>query len=521
LSFFDTDFFDCNVNNYIEISASLINFPENFLLENKFGLYVRGLDKKTLRIIDDVISDKFSDEIIPVITIKLIVNKTLEPQWYVTNNRNEDKLITSADRGRLNCYMISDYIDSHFSWNKGNPLYTLLRSTTSIDETQNNNIIIECLRDAKREIDKIGFDNLNEVTSLVKEEAEILGLNIIDIKTTLDSRELSIKDGRISLHENSIPFRLKGKGAKRLASIAIQAVHVQTGGIMLIDEIEQGLEPDRIMQIAKALKENSVGQIFISTHSREAICELGAEPLLLLLKNELTDEILAKKLSFTDSKLQGAIRACPEAFFAQKVIVCEGATEVGICRALDSWRKLNNKPSMSFQNCAYVDGKGNTLIDRVDTINEVGILMAVLCDSDCSEVNDLKSGWTNNGVTIFDCESDLCFERQVFRDLPWAAILESVDYVIKVHKKTEESLVDSLKSKFPDKNRFPKNWKISDTPEMRETLAKASIVREKEWFKSIHHGEALGNIIFKFFNDIRPTTRLCQILTTLSNWVDA
>jgi putative ATP-dependent endonuclease of the OLD family len=522
LSFYDTDFYDCNVNNDIEISASLIGFPDSYLSDNKFGLYIRGFDTKTQKIIDDVISNNFPDEIIPVLTIKLIIDKSLEPQWVVSNNRDqEDKPISSADRGHLNCYLISDYVDSHFSWNKGNPLYALLKSTASVDESQNNNIIIECLRDAKKEIDKMDFAHLDEATNLVKEGAQILGLNISNIRTTLDSRELSIKDGRISLHESSIPFRLKGKGAKRLASIAIQATTVQSGGIMLIDEIEQGQEPDRIIQIARSLKENSVGQIFISTHSREVICELGAEPLLLLLKNEFNDEIIANQLTIDDEKLQSTVRACPEAFFAQKVIICEGATEVGICRALDGWRKSKHKPPMSFQNCAYVDGNGKNLIFRVNAINSAGFKTALLCDSDPSEVNDFKSSWKNNGVAIFDCESDLCLERQVFQDLPWITILELIDYVIKVHKKTEESLLDSLKEKFSDKKRFPENWKISDTPEMREALAKASLVKEKEWFKSIYHGEALGDIIFKYFDNIEPTTHFKKMLMALSTWVDS
>lgn len=520
LSFYDTDFYDCNVNKDIEISASLIDFPETFLLDNKFGLYVRGYDTKKQEILDDV-TNVFTDEIIPVLTIKLLVDKSLEPQWTVSSNRDqEDKPISSSDRERLNCYMISDFVDRHFSWNKGNPLYAILKSTNSNIELQNENIIIQCLRDAKLAIDRNGFNSLDQATNVVIEQAAMLGLNIFDTKTTLDSRELSIKDGRISLHENSVPFRLKGKGAKRLASIAIQSAIIQIGGIMLIDEIEQGQEPDRIVQIARSLKENGVGQIFITTHSREAICELGAEPLLLLRKDELTDDILDEQLNWDDDKLQSTVRACPEAFFAKKIIICEGATEVGICRALDNWRKSKKMSSMSFQNCAYVDGKGNTLIDRVNKINEVGIRTALLCDSDCTEVNKLKSNWRGEGIAIIDCDNELSIEKQVFQDLPWAAILQAVDYVIRSQKKTEDALIASLKEKFPNKEKFPENWRISDTKEMRMTLAHASISKDKEWFKSIYQGEALGEIIFKFFDNMEPTTHLKQMLSNLSKWVD-
>ncbi|MBW2741665.1 MAG: ATP-binding protein, partial [Deltaproteobacteria bacterium] len=193
---------------------------------------------------------------------------------------------------------------------------------------------------------------------------------------------MSIKDGRISLHEDSVPFRLKGKGSKRLASIAIQSVLVRNGGIMLIDEIEQGLEPDRVKQAVRSLSGHHAGQIFITTHSRDAITELGSEPLLFLLKDKKTDDIEKRPFNLSHEDLQKTIRACPEAFFAKKVIICEGATEIGICRAMDKWRRTTEKSQMSFKDCAYVDGTGNTIVQRVDEINAVGLKTALFCDSD-------------------------------------------------------------------------------------------------------------------------------------------
>ena len=131
---------------------------------------------------------------------------------------------------------------------------------------------------------------------------------------------------------------------------------------MLIDEVEQGLEPDRVKQAVRSLNGHHAGQIFITTHSRDAITELGSKPLLFLLKDKNTDDIKSESFDLSNEELQKTIRACPEAFFAKKVIVCEGATEVGICRSLDKWRKQNSKEQMSFKDCAYVDGTGSTII---------------------------------------------------------------------------------------------------------------------------------------------------------------
>ena len=179
LNFYDTDFYNCDHNENIEIIVSLINIPEKFLSENKFGLYVRGLNLQNNTIIDDVNFGGINEELIPVLTIKLTVDSSLEPQWVVTNKRvQEDKPISGADRAHLNCYMISDYVDRHFSWNKGNPLYALLKATNADEASDNDNIVIQYLREAKNEIDKNDFANLDEATALIKEQAAELGLDI-------------------------------------------------------------------------------------------------------------------------------------------------------------------------------------------------------------------------------------------------------------------------------------------------------------------------------------------------------
>ena len=518
LNFYDTDFYNCDHSGNIEIIISLIDIPEKFLSENKFGLYVRGLNTQNNKIIDDVTLEQLNEDLIPVLTIKLTVDSSLEPQWVVTNTREqEDKPINGTDRAQLNCYMISDYIDRHFCWNKGNPLSALLKSTNSDETSDNDNIVIQYLREAKEEIDKNDFENLDNATTLIKSQAAELGLDISKASTTLDSRELSIKDGRISLHEDSVPFRLKGKGSKRLASIAIQSVLVRNGGIMLIDEIEQGLEPDRVKQAVRSLNGHHAGQIFITTHSRDAITELGSEPLFFLLKDKKTDDIEKRSFNLSHEDLQKTIRACPEAFFAKKVIVCEGATEVGICRAMDKWRRTTTKPKMSFKDCAYVDGTGNTIVQRVDEINAVGLKTALFCDSDLPEINQKKSHWKTVGVSIFDCDDSLCLEQQVFKDLPWNGVKALLQYV-------KDRNSDSFDSAFSDYISNPVNEWV-DAEDLRSKIisefkTKSNGSSGKKWFKAIHHGEALGDIVFRHFDEIDKNTCLKNILTGLSDWVD-
>ncbi|NQY37783.1 MAG: AAA family ATPase [Alteromonadaceae bacterium] len=522
LNFSDTDFYNCEHTKNIEIAASVVDFPENLLSDNKYGLHVRAFNTQDETITDDVVLEEIKEGFIPVLTIKLIVDSSLEPKWIVSNTREqEDKPISATDRSLLNCYLISDYVDRHFSWNKGNPLYSLLKSEKLNKDTDNGNIVIQHLRKAKEEIDKNDFESLDAVTELIKEQAAELGLDISKSTTTLDSRELLIKDGRISLHDDTVPFRQKGKGSKRLASIAIQSVLVRNGGIMLIDELEQGLEPDRVKQVVRSMKDHHAGQIFITTHSRDVITELGAEPLLFMLKDKSTDFIETRLFNGDTEDLQKAVRACPEAFFSKKVIICEGATEVGICRAMDKWRRARNKQQMAFRDCSYVDGTGDTIVQRVKEINEVGIDTALFCDSDLDKINEMKLEWIKSGVSVFDCNIDFCLERQMFDDLPWLAIQKLLDYVLKHQKKGDaNALRTSIISKYPNEMKFPDNWKNSDTPDMRIAIAKASVVKKKEWFKAIHHGEALGDIMFDSFELMKDDNYTKMLFSRLSDWID-
>ncbi|KZK93367.1 DNA replication and repair protein RecF [Pseudovibrio sp. Ad5] len=514
LSFYDTDFYNCNVTEPIEITVKLVHFPEVLLADHKYGLHAEGY------LVDEV--DPESE--IPSLSIKLTVNGELEPRWVVTTVReNEDIEISASNRASLNCFMISDYIDQHFSWNKGAPLYSLQKHLQT-NHGHDENIIIAALREAKQRIDDADFGKLEQATKLIEQQAKIMGLSLQGAGTTLDARDLSIKDGRVSLHEGTVPFRSKGKGTKRLASLAIQsalAANAPNKGIVLIDELEQGLEPDRIKHLVRHLKEEDLGQVFLTTHSRDAVQELGSAPIKHLSKSPSTDELIETSFDGDDENLLKAVRACPEAFFAKQVIVCEGATEVGICRALDAWRQVERKPPMAFLDCAYIDGTGNELASRVTEIHEIGITTALLCDTDDDRVNAQKNDWVEMGISVFDCDDQLCVEQQVFNDLPWPAVLELVDYVLAVHKKGDvDALNSSIAAKCPQAEPLEENWRETDTRAVRKAIAAASIVKKREWFKSVGHGEKLGEVIFRHIGGIEENAKLKKTLLGLSGWID-
>ena len=145
LTFYDTDFFNCEINNPIEIDITLYDLPQNLLSEDKYGLYIRFYDNRTNNIVDSIDFEDHNEDYVQLLTIRLIIDENLEPKWFVVNNREnqENKEIRTNDRAALNVFLIKDYIDQHFSWNKGNPLYSLLKKESS--DEKKKNIILKAL----------------------------------------------------------------------------------------------------------------------------------------------------------------------------------------------------------------------------------------------------------------------------------------------------------------------------------------------------------------------------------------
>jgi putative ATP-dependent endonuclease of the OLD family len=109
-------------------------------------------------------------------------------------------------------------------------------------------------------------------------------------------------------------------------------------------------------------------------------------------------------------------------------------------------------------------------------------------------------------------------EQQVFKDLPWDGVRDLLQYA-------KERNTDAFDSAFSDYISKPvKEWDEIESLRLKiisEFKAKSNGDSGKKWFKAVHHGEALGDIIFKHFSEIGSTTRLKNILTNLSDWIDA
>jgi len=503
--FYDTDFHNGDTTKSIIIEVSLYDLPFELLSESKYGLYKRILNP------DNEIVDNLSEEVsgcIDILTIRLVVNEDLEPIWYVVNDReDQDNIeIRAGDRSKFNVFIVSDYIERHFSWGKGSPLYALLKKNH--DDIDTDKIIVDANRKAYDNINNPdAFSPFNDIVRSIEKSALSIGLSVNELKALIDLKNLFVKEGSITLHdESNIPFRLKGKGTRRLLSIAIQLDLIKyESGIILIDEIEQGLEPDRVKFLVNRLKQNNQGQIFITTHSNNVIVELEAKDILLK-KNDKQGGLI----SFSDD-FQGCIRNNPNAFFANRIIVCEGATEVGICRALNNHRISNGSDNMELKGISLVDGKGNNFVDYCLHFKDVGYDVCAFCDSDNPDINRMKDLLQEKDVKVLDCDHNNAIEQQIFNDLPWSKVLELLDYATEIRGEqsiTAQLSIDSIDS-------------LIDSTEIRNLIGLKSKGSKKEngWFKKIEHGEVLG---YTWFNSLceMDDKRLNYLYKEFTSWMD-
>lgn len=512
----DSDFYMCDTSSPIIIEGAVSDIPEDLVV--KYCNHLRGITTDG-KLIDDMESNEAIDAQ-NVLTVRLTVGNDLEPSWeMVSYNGVDPTIIKATDRGKLNVFAVSDYTDRHFSLNKGNPLYSLYRQLNAEPMPENENLVLNVVRDAKAAFDTNIGDRFNAVIEKVKIVTTELGITLNEMKAMLDHRDIAISENKVSIHENGIPFRLKGKGSKRLLSLAIQLSLTQPSGIILIDEIEQGLEPDRVQHLVNVLSQYSDKQIIITTHSSNVIVEIPCTSLYIMRKE-------SECLRHVDGEIQGSIRQNPEAFFARKVLVCEGATEIGFCRALNQFRIQKGNTSIACRGIRFADGKGNEMVKYVLGFNGLSYSTALLCDSDCKDINDSKQGFRDAGINVIDCEENNSIEQQIFKDSPWLVIKELIQIAIKkiiedegkTSEEAENQIFECVNAQLTNKISYTDDWYENESDDLRTALGIAA--KNKNWYKRQYYGQLIGECVVTHYSELPNQCRLKNIIDSISTWID-
>lgn len=355
IPFSDADFYNAEINEDIVIDVTFSEFPQEFLDDSKYGTYSRGFNNER------GIKDDPDDDCIIVLTIRLQVGNDLEPQWHIIKENNPDlKLISWRDRDKLGLARLGDDASHHFTWGRGSVLTKYTDKETSIGST-----LAVANRAASKAIADAPLDDLASTAKAVQGAITAIGVKTSLLKPLLDTKQFSFGNSTISLHDENIPLRACGMGTRRLAALAVQQMCIGPEAVILVDEIEHGLEPHRIRKLIKKLGEgrqsdrktkngNEQGQVIITTHSPTPIMALPVTCLRFVSsKNGITT---VRKVDDSNiQSLQSIARSMGHAFLAKKIIVCEGKTEEAILRVFDNiWTKTYDDESFAYHGVVAV-----------------------------------------------------------------------------------------------------------------------------------------------------------------------
>ena len=436
----DTDFHLLDVNNPINITIALGSLEDALKSIDAYGLYLKGFDNESGEIVEEPEAGLET-----VLTLELTVAADLEPQWKLVSQRaaaqGHSRNLNWTDRQRVAPTRLGVFSENHLSWRRGSILNRI-----SEERADASAALVAAAREMRNEFGEQAKDQLAATLQIVTETANDLGVPVgEEVKALLDAHSVSITGGTISLHDDrGVPLKALGLGSARLLIAGLQRQGSQNSSMAIIDELEHGLEPHRIIRLIDALgakEQDPPLQAFITTHSPAAVRELNGNQLCVVRK--IDDEHFAKIVG-TANEIQGTIRLFPEALLAPSIVVCEGASEVGFLRGLDQHKIAEGETALAALGVGLVDGGGNNTFRRANAFRLLGYRTAILRDSDAPIAPLAEATFQGRGGTVFAWTQDRALEDELFLGLSNDAVAGLIDEAIRL--KDEAFINENIKS---------------------------------------------------------------------------
>ncbi|MFZ5492008.1 MAG: ATP-dependent nuclease [Pseudomonadota bacterium] len=484
--FTDADFHLLDVDTPITIAVTLGELDDRLKNLDTYGMYMRGFESETGKVEDEPEKDAET-----VLTVKLTVASDLEPVWTLVSERAEAQGLARnlnwADRVRLAPTRIGVMADYHLGWRRGSVL-----NRVSEERADASAALAKAARDARTAFGDQAQAQLGETLGIVAATAKELGIPVGDnIKAMLDAHSVSFSGGTIALHdEGGVPLRGLGIGSTRLLIAGLQRKAAAQSSIILIDELEHGLEPHRIIRLLGSLGAKETPpplQVFMTTHSPVALRELSGSQLFVTRGADAKHDVLA--VGTTDD-IQSTIRVYPDAFLAPRVIVCEGASEVGLIRGLDQHRTADGEASLSARGTALVDcggGDSDRPFKRGAAFHALGYDVAAVRDDDKKPTAAVEAAFIANGGKVTAWRDDRALEDELFLSLSDDAVGRLIDRAVELHG--EDLVNEHIKSASQNATTLDgiQTEALLDgiSPESRAVLGKAARTKKAGWFKSV------------------------------------
>ncbi|GJK53825.1 hypothetical protein TUM17561_12430 [Enterobacter cloacae] len=506
ISFTDTDFYGLDVTQPISITLTLGSLPDALMRLDSYGNYLQAFNRA-----NGLVTEEPEQGLETVLCLRLMVDSELEPVWSLVSQRaqaqGQERSIAWKDRLLLAPARLGTYASSNLSWTRGSVLNRLTEERPNLGAELAN-----AARQARTSFGGQAGAQLAATLQIVTQKANELGVSVGGrTQALLDAHAVSIGDGAIVLHDaTGVPLRSLGTGSSRLLVAGMQRAAAQQASVALVDEVEYGLEPHRLTRLLNSLgaKESPPPlQVFLTTHSPVAVRELNGNQLFVVRKSpDGAHQVL--QVGVADD-IQSTVRADPEAFLARSIIVCEGASEVGLIRGLDHFWTNANGASMLAAGTAYVNvggGEPDRCFVRGLALRQLGYRVLVMVDADKPPTAATVQAYVDAGGEYIIWREGRALEDELFLSLPDAgvdALLQrAIDLVeedlVAAHIQTQSNGQLTLAQIRQQRQQLGVPYPLAT----RQILGLAARNRRNGWFKSVTKFEDVARDILGPYSQI-------------------
>ena len=494
IPFADTDFYGANIDEPIVIRVTLTELPDDVVHSNVLGFELSGINA------DGALLHDPEDGSETCLVVQLKIDRNLEPQWtiYREGGSEPETPLRSGTRRKFSAFKVDERIDGHLRWTRTSALGRITETSHGAAGT-----LAHATRISRQAVTEAVTEEMKELTDKVRDRLQTLGSGgFANLQPGLDT-SLSSTSGVLALFEGEVPLTNYGLGSRRLAGLATQQLAYEDRAIVLVDEIEYGLEPHRLVYLLNQLRQSSdVAQVLVTTHSPVAVEQLDAADLAVVraVDGEVTVHMLRK---FGDD-IQPMLRAKPSAFLARKVVLGEGRTEYGMLDSLvaqwDAERLGSGQPPAAALGVAFAHGDGGQqTAQRATKLIAAGYDSAILVDCDDPGATSAIADAEAAGAGVVRWSDPHCTESALCDGLDADALTALIQLGTAL-RASEATVRDDLNAHHSgtitalDVSQWVSNGEL-DLEGARSLVGRTA--KKREWFKSIPNGQALGEFVWQ------------------------
>jgi hypothetical protein len=517
-SVLDTDFYGVKVEDPIRIRVAVDDLPDELIAIDAFGMFLAGIDEN-----GDWTHDP-GDEMDRCVIVEYLVEADLEPVWQsyrppiADQDLDEPHPIRARHRSHLTAYRIDDRVDAHLRWSR---MSSLGKLTAKREDTKAT--LTAASRAARVAAAEAVTDELKDLAKEVQTSVQAIGtIEFADLKPGLDV-SLTNTQGNLALFDSDVPLTNFGLGTRRLTGAATQQLANEGRATLLVDEIEYGLEPHRLVHLLGYLRlKEAFSQVFVTTHSPTALRHLEPEDLFMVRSTRGVTDV--RPLD-DPASLRPLLKRCPEAFLARRIVINEGKTEYGVVlRLLYEWDlgQADELIPSAALGVVAIEGDGGTGSAKwaLEFLG-VGYDVVLFMDSDDPEANALVHEVQAKNGAVIQWPGSVSIEEALCSQLDESGLNAFIQAALEVSddpEATRLAFAHHLTTSGAPSSGEEADVNVLDVTTWADggvdlnaaRITVALAAKENGWFKRVDKGERLGTFILE-----TPALQTGDVRTTI------